>query len=59
MNLVLSPQAAYTAPMIKMSQNRQATRDRIEVHIDYEINPRAEIKVLEIMENLATQNSAF
>ncbi|WP_246561201.1 DUF1003 domain-containing protein [Geobacter grbiciae] len=33
MNLVLSLQAAYTAPMIMMSQNRKADRDRIEAHI--------------------------
>ncbi|MCX5757252.1 MAG: DUF1003 domain-containing protein, partial [Candidatus Hydrogenedentes bacterium] len=32
MNLVLSLQAAYTAPVIMMSQNRQAARDRLEAH---------------------------
>jgi uncharacterized membrane protein len=32
MNLVLSLQAAYTAPVILMSQNREAERDRIEAH---------------------------
>ncbi|HRJ41275.1 MAG: DUF1003 domain-containing protein [Caldilineaceae bacterium] len=30
MNLLLSLQAAYTAPMIMMSQNRQAARDRMD-----------------------------
>ena len=34
MNLVLSLQAAYTAPIIMMSQNRQASHDRIEAHED-------------------------
>ena len=58
MNLVLSLQAAYTAPMIMMSQNRQAARDRVEAHIDYEINQKAEIEIREIMENLAAQNNA-
>lgn len=59
MNLVLSLQAAYTAPMIMMSQNRQAARDRVEAHIDYEINQKAEIEIREILENLAAQNSAI
>jgi uncharacterized membrane protein len=42
MNLFLSLQAAYTAPMLMMSQNRLAARDRLEAHNDYEINRRAE-----------------
>ena len=45
MNLLLSLQAAYTAPIIMMSQNRQAERDRIEAHLDYEINQKAEIEI--------------
>jgi uncharacterized membrane protein len=56
MNLVLSLQAAYTAPMIMMSQNRQATRDRLEAHNDYEINQKAEIEIRAIMETLDAQN---
>lgn len=56
MNLVLSLQAAYTAPMIMMSQNRQAVRDRIEAHNDYEINLKAEIEIEAIMETLDAQN---
>lgn len=59
MNLLLSLQAAYTAPMIMMSQNRKAVRDRVEAHIDYEINQKAEIEVRDILENLAAQNSAI
>ena len=39
MNLVLSLQAAYTAPLIMMSQNRQAARDRLEAHNDYLRDP--------------------
>jgi uncharacterized membrane protein len=38
MNVVLSLQAAYTAPIIMMSQNRQGTIDRKEAHLDYEVN---------------------
>jgi uncharacterized membrane protein len=56
MNLVLSLQAAYTAPMIMMSQNRKADRDRIEAHIDYEVNLKAELEIKAILENLAAQN---
>jgi uncharacterized membrane protein len=59
MNLVLSMQAAYTAPMIMMSQNRQAARDRLEAHNDYEINLKAEIEVRAILENLEAQNNAI
>ncbi|MDD2851211.1 MAG: DUF1003 domain-containing protein [Desulfuromonadaceae bacterium] len=56
MNLVLSLQAAYTAPMIMMSQNRKADRDRIEAHIDYEVNLKAESEIKVILENLEAQN---
>jgi uncharacterized membrane protein len=45
MNLFLSLQAAYTAPMLMMSQNRLAARDRLEAHNDYEINRKAEEEV--------------
>jgi uncharacterized membrane protein len=56
MNLVLSLQAAYTAPMIMMSQNRKADRDRIEAHIDYETNIKAETEIKVVLENLEAQN---
>lgn len=59
MNLVLSLQAAYTAPMIMMSQNRKADRDRIEAHIDYEINLKAETEIKVILENLEAQNAVI
>lgn len=59
MNLVLSLQAAYTAPMIMMSQNRKADRDRIEAHIDYEVNQKAETEIRVILENLEAQNVAI
>ncbi len=59
MNLVLSLQAAYTAPMIMMSQNRKADHDRIEAHIDYEVNLKAETEIRVILENLEAQNIAI
>jgi uncharacterized membrane protein len=59
MNLVLSLQAAYTAPMIMMSQNRKADRDRIEAHVDFEVNLKAETEIRVILENLEAQNVAI
>lgn len=45
LNLVLSFQAAYTAPIIMMSQNRQADIDRQNAKHDYEINMKAELEI--------------
>ena len=59
MNLVLSMQAAYTAPIIMMSQNRQADRDRLEAHNDYVINQKAEEEIRAVMNHLETQNEAL
>ena len=42
MNLFLSLQADCTAPMLMMSQNRLAARDRLEAHNDDEISRKAE-----------------
>jgi uncharacterized membrane protein len=41
LNLVLSFQAAYTGPVVMMSQNRQAARDRAEAEHDYTVNEEA------------------
>jgi len=59
MNLVLSLEAAYTAPIIMMSQNRQADRDRLEAHNDYLINNKAEEEVSVILDELNAQNEAL
>ncbi len=45
LNLLLSFQAAYTAPAIMMSQNRQAEVDRMQVSNDYEVNVKAELEI--------------
>jgi uncharacterized membrane protein len=45
LNLVLSFQAAYSAPFIMMSQNRQAAVDRLEAKGDYEINVKSELEI--------------
>src|SRR5689334_17870466 len=43
LNLVLSTLAALQAPIIMMSQNRQAEKDRMQAQQDYEINLMAEV----------------
>lgn len=45
LNLLLSFQAAYTAPAIMMSQNRQAEIDRHQAGNDYEVNIKAELEI--------------
>ena len=45
LNLVLSFQAAYTAPAIMMSQNRQADIDRHQANNDFEVNVKAELEI--------------
>lgn len=45
LNLMLSFQAAYTAPVIMMSQNRQAEIDRRRSIEDYDINFKAELEI--------------
>lgn len=59
MNLVLSTQAAYAAPIIMMSQNRQAAKDRLEAHHDFLINQKAEEEIRVIMEHLEAQDQAI
>jgi len=59
MNLVLSMQAAYAAPIIMMSQNRQATKDRLEAHNDYQINQKAEEEIRAILDHLVAQDQAL
>ncbi len=56
LNLALSFQAAYSAPIIMMSQNREAEKDRIAAHLDYETNLRAEQEDRVIIELLERQN---
>src|SRR3954463_1246244 len=46
LNLILSMVAALQAPVILMSQNRQAARDRLAAGLDYEVNLKAEIEIM-------------
>jgi uncharacterized membrane protein len=52
LNLLLSFQAAYTAPIIMMSQNRQADVDRDRAVADYAVNLRAEAEIALLHEKL-------
>lgn len=52
LNLLLSCLAALQAPVILMSQNRQAARDRLRAQEDYEINLKAEIEIKALHEKL-------
>ena len=45
LNLVFSTQAAYAAPIIMMSQNRQSERDRIQAQADYQTNIEAKQEI--------------
>jgi uncharacterized membrane protein len=46
LNLVLSMLAAIQAPIILMSQNRQAQKDRLIAEHDYEVNLKAELEIM-------------
>lgn len=46
LNLVLSMMAAAQAPIIMMSQNRQAMKDRVDATHDYEVNLKAELEIM-------------
>ena len=52
LNLLLSMLAALQAPVIMMSQNRQATIDRRAAAHDYEVNLKAEIEIMALHEKM-------
>jgi uncharacterized membrane protein len=52
LNLTLSMLAAVQAPVILMSQNRAAARDRLAATHDYEVNLKAEIEIAALHEKL-------
>ncbi|MBI3627614.1 MAG: DUF1003 domain-containing protein [Candidatus Sungbacteria bacterium] len=53
LNLLFSTQAAYAAPIIMMSQNRQNDRDRHQAEADYETNTKAKLEIEDLQKNLA------
>jgi uncharacterized membrane protein len=52
LNLILSMIVAVQGPIVLMSQNRQAARDRIAAGLDYEINLKAEIEIMALHEKM-------
>ncbi|TXH03772.1 MAG: DUF1003 domain-containing protein [Nevskiaceae bacterium] len=52
LNLVLSCIAALQAPVIMMSQNRQAAKDRLQADQEFEINVKAEIAIQQLHRKL-------
>ena len=52
LNLFLSMLAALQAPIIMMSQNRQAQKDRLAAAHDYEVNLKAELEIRHLHEKL-------
>ena len=56
LNLVLSCLAAVQAPIILMSQNREAQRDRQRAEYDYAVNRKAEKQIEKILSILEKNN---
>ena len=52
LNLLLSTLAAIQAPVIMMSQNRQAAKDRLTAEHDYAVNLRAELEIMRVIDKL-------
>lgn len=52
LNLMLSTVAAIQAPIIMMSQNRQASKDRLAASLDFEVNLRAELEIMRLHEKI-------
>jgi uncharacterized membrane protein len=59
LNLMFSVQAAYAAPILMMSQNRQAERDRYQALADYETNEKAELEVEDVQTHLGAIEKAL
>jgi uncharacterized membrane protein len=53
LNLLFSTQAAYAAPIIMMSQNRQSERDRIQAAEDYQTNVTAKEEIEALQKTLS------
>lgn len=57
LNLMLSCLAALQAPVIMMSQNRQAAKDRNDAKLDYEVNLRAESSIARVLESMEQRDA--
>ncbi len=52
LNLVLSTIAAFQAPVIMMSQNRSATKDRLAAENDYKVNLKSELMLQDLTRSM-------
>jgi len=59
LNLVLSCLAALQAPVIMMSQNRQAAKDRLDAQHDFEVNVRAELEIARLHAKIDAQEETL
>ncbi|WP_428034566.1 DUF1003 domain-containing protein [Amphritea sp.] len=59
LNLGLSSLAAFQAPIIMMSQNRQAAKDRIKQDATYEINLKLELQIMRLHTKLDELSSTI
>lgn len=59
LNLMLSFQAAYAAPFVMMSQNRQAEKDRLTAQNDYQTDTKGEEEIRNIMDHLDHQDKVL
>jgi uncharacterized membrane protein len=59
LNLALSFQAAYAAPFVMMSQNRQSAKDRLMAESDYHCNVKGEEEIRNLMDHLDHQDTVI
>jgi uncharacterized membrane protein len=59
LNLLLSMVAAIQAPLIMMSQNRQAAKDRLATALDYEIDVKAEMEIAALHTKMDALHARF
>lgn len=52
LSLILNMLAAFQAPIIMMSQNRQDAKDRVRNDLEYDVNVRAELEILQLTEKV-------
>jgi uncharacterized membrane protein len=56
-NLFMSAEAAFSSPVIMMSQNRQAAKDRLTADNDYKTDLKGEYEIKHVMEHLDHQDT--
>jgi uncharacterized membrane protein len=56
LNLAMSAEAAFSSPLIMMSQNRQSEKDRLTAQNDYETDMKAEHHIEEMVRHLDSQD---